>query len=328
MSTYYYLRGPINNKAQVLLGVVHEGYLFFLTKNGNNPILDPRNPTLLGGPEPVILNVNEVNNNTQVSVSIVGFNNVVLDTNNYLMNGTQSPSVLTPSALDINASSLLVAGPYYTLSSAVGTANVYAYTPVPPTNQSTDNVFAPDILLDENGNAVLQTLSANLRLIPIKWYLADNCSQTLSTLNEVITNEALWTEFELFQTETNFQTGFTVQQDCNNGVFYNYCFLPANCGEANNCNGACANSSQKCSLNTSTGNFSCTGSSSSSNWWWWLIIGIIALLVIILLIVAIWYFASGSKGETETTVYEQTTVAPRQQYGFVEETFSGESELI
>jgi hypothetical protein len=275
MSSYYYLRGPINSGAQVLLSFVQNGYLYFLTKNGNNLIMDPRNPTLLGGPEPVILTTT-IQNNSTVSMSIVGGSNVILDQNNFLMQSTNAAVQLNATAIDLNVSSLLVAGPYYQLSTSGSQAQIYAYTPVPIMN-SGPSVFAPDIQLDDSGNAVLQQLTGNFRFIPIKYFLTGNCTQTLSTLTEVITNEANWNEDQLYNQVVPYQTGFTVQTDCNNNVFYNYCFLPASCGEASNCNGICSNTSQTCKLNTSSGNFSCSGGSSSTNNWWWYLIGGIIL---------------------------------------------------
>ncbi len=321
MSSYYYLRGPINSGAQVLLSIVQNGYLYFLTKNGNNLIMDPRNPTLLGGPEPVILNTNQPNS-TSVALNIVGGSNVVVDSNNFLMQSTNAAIQFTPTATDLNAGSLLVAGPYYQLTAAGQPVNVYAYTPVPIMNTG-PSVFAPDIQMDDSGNAVLQTLPGNFRFIPIKYYLAGNCSQTLSTLTEVITNEANWQEDQLFDQDVLYQTGFTIQSECNANVFYNYCFLPANCGEANNCNGACANTSQKCQLNSSSGNFSCSGSSnpSSSNWWYWVIFAVIILIIIILIVLAFWY-ASRSSYSTET-VETVSTVQQQQPSNLYQETFEG-----
>jgi hypothetical protein len=325
MINYYYLRGPINSGSQVLLSFVQNGYLYFLTKNGNNLIMDPRNPTLLGGPEPVILNVN-VQNNTTITMSIVNGNNVVLDQNNFLMNSTNAAVQLTPTATDLNVPSLLVAGPYYQLSSSGSQAQVYAYTPVPIMNTG-PSVFAPDIQLDDSGNAVLQQLTGNFRFIPIKYYLTGNCSQTLATLSEVITNEANWNEDQLFDQDVPYQTGFTLQTDCNNNVFYNYCFLPASCGEASNCFGTCSNSSQTCTLNTGNSTFSCSGSSSNKvQWYWYLILGIILLIIIILIILAFVYaFKPSYQTETVETVNTSQLQPVNPVYS---ENFGGEESLL
>jgi hypothetical protein len=333
MTDFYYLRGPINNKAQVLLAVTIDKYLYFLTRSGPNLIFDPRNPLLLGSSEPLIFNVNIPSGNSNLNFGIVQGGNVGLSIDNYGMVTQNPPSNLIPSAIDLNAGSLVVAGGDYSFTGNAQTVKFYTYTPVPPQNASTTSVFAPDILLDPNGHAVLQTITGGIRMVPIKWFLAANCAQTVSSINDVITNESRWVQNTELHNNATFQTGFTLQSDCNNGIFYNYCFLPASCGEANNCFGGCANSAQTCQLNKNTQTFTCSNSSSSSssNVWWIVLISVVAAILLLLLIVGIWYAFRTPK----TTVIETTNTSPsliQNQYIPAEQSYvreyEGESILL
>lgn len=322
MSQYYYLRGPINNGVQCYLTAIHDNYLYFLTRNGSNLILDPRNPGLVGGPQAIINTVN-IKNNSTFSLSYSGGGNAGIDQNNYMMiQSGNNPAQFTPVATDLNAASLLVAGPTYTLNVGGAPVQVYAYTPVPNPNPNTNTVYASDILLDDNGVAVLQTFTAQFKFVPLKWYLSNNCSQSLSTPMAVINNEALWTQYSLFGTATNFQTGFTTQSDCNNGVFYDYCILPAGCGEANNCVGACSNSGQTCKFNSNNSTFSCQNTNNvTSNWWFWVIIAVIVVIIIALLIWLIVWSTRSKPAEVATVETVEYTEPSANYVGFVDEDF-------
>jgi hypothetical protein len=320
MSNTYYLRGPVSNGSQVYLTAVIGNYLYFLTRNGTNLILDPRNPGLLGGPQALISTLN-IKNNSTISLTYGSGGSAGVDQNNHIMiQNTNSGTQFSPVATDLNAGSPIVAGPIYTLEVGGNPVEVYAYTPVPNPNPNTNTVFASDILMDENGVAVLQSVPARFRFLPLKWYLSTNCGQTLGSTTAVINNEALWTESNLFGTQTGFQTGFTNQTDCNNGVFYDYCFLPANCGEANNCFGACSNTKQTCKLNSNSGTFSCVNNSTTNQWWFWLIVAIIAIIVIALLI---WLIVYATKSGTPTATVTEETVTTYQPvqtgYAYTEE---------
>jgi hypothetical protein len=218
-----------------------------------------------------------------------------------------------------------VAGPLYSLFASGVPVNIYAYTPVPATNPSTSTVFATDILMTD-GVAVLQTITTPVRFIPIVWYLANNCSETLPSVNDVITNEALWEEFNLFGDSTAYQNGYTVQGECNNGVFYNYCYLPASCGSVNNCYGTCANTNQSCKLNTTSSTFSCVNNASSYPWWWWVIFGIIILIIIAILILIIWYASRPASTTTTVTTVPGPAVVTGPTY--YSTGYEGESIII
>lgn len=312
-STGYPIVGPINNGSKVMFATTVNGYLFFLTLNGNNLIFDPRDPTISGNNQPVIATVNIPNNSTNVSFSIVGANNVVVDTNGYAMNGTNTATPMKLTATDLNVGNIIVAGGFYTFNANGSTVDWYAYTPVPATNASGTDAFAPNIELDSSDNAVLQTFTSGIRLVPILYYYSNSCSTTPANVNAVIENEA---SYVLAQSNPSIgpQTGYTLQSDCQNGVFYSYCFLPADCGQSNNCFGACANTNQSCTLNKSNSTFSCTGSTSSTSWVFWVIIAVIALLLIILIIAALYWAFRPSSTAVATTGSQVTFAEPVATY--------------
>lgn len=325
----YWMVGPIQNKSQVLISVTHNGYLYFLTQNGNNLVFDCRSPLLLGSSTPILAVANT--NGSSVSFNVVNSNNIVLDQSNHPMISTNSPAKMQTVAIDLNVGNQIVAGGFYHFNFNNQLVKFFAYTPVPAVNDQKDNPFATDILLDDKGAAVLTEITEGIRLVPILWYLSTSCSTIPQNTNQTITNEANWV---VSQTDPSviFERGFVLQSDCNNGIFYDYCFLPASCGQANNCFGACPNGGT-CKLNTSNSTFQCNGSSSTSNWWWWVIIGIIILIVIILIVLAIWYAFRPTYVVTDVT----TTNVPRQvQFGGVEyyspeasmQGFEGETLLV
>lgn len=324
----YYLVGPIQNKTNVLFATTHNGYLYFLTKNGNNLIFDPRKPfSLLGAGDPVVANVNIANNST-TAFSILGNGNIVVDSNGFAMSSTNPAIPFTPVAMDLNTGKALVAGGNYTFNNAGIAVKFHAYTPVPDTNTSTTTPYAPNILLDENNQAVLQTFTGSIRVVPLVWYISNACSTIPPSEQDVIDNEAHWVTSAVNPNVT-FLTGYTVQSDCNNGVFYQYCVMPNTCGSVNNCFGACPNTNDSCVLNTSNNTFSCKNTSSSSFQWWWILI-IIGIVLLVVLIIAAIYYMSNRPTYVQTAPTRQVTFAPSDTYVQLSPPgeFSGETILI
>lgn len=299
----YYLRGSINSGSKVLLATTQGGFLYFLTSDGTNFFFDPRNPLLLGSPStPTSFTINETD--TTVSFNI-GNSTARLNVNPqtlYARVGT-SATQLVPSTGDVNTPDLIVAGGEYQFDFNSAPVNFYGYIGTTGSTGSTgttgiNSVFANSIELDNNGNPMLQTIDSNIRVVPIKWYRDGNCSVIPGTIGEVIQDEATWV-YSTMNPFVGYPTGFTIQNECNNNVFYDYCVDSETCG-TNNCNGVCSNSNQTCTLNTNNNTFSCTNQNSSS-WWWilWLVLGIILLILIIALI---WYAVRGSSNTAYTVV--------------------------
>ena len=295
MSIPYYLVGQILDNSAVLLCTTVNNKLYFLTLNDGKLIFDPRSPLVSGGPSPVILTADVNNNSNSKSISFKINNNNspnfnVNDTG-YAIAGTNSPTVMFPTSTDLNVQYAAVAGALYGFSFNSTNVKFYAYTPK-DSPDAPNNVFSADIELDSNGAAILQTFNNFIRVLPIKYYYAGNCNNFPSNNSAVVLNEAEWVSKSVFGTGT-YLRGFTVQNECNNGVFYEYCILPATCGGGNNCNGVCPNNSQ-CNLNKSTGQFGCNNSEGSGSWWWiiWIILGV---LLLILLIWMIYYLFSSTK---------------------------------
>jgi hypothetical protein len=316
MSVPYYLVGQILDNSAVLLCTTVQNKLYFCTLNNGKLIFDPRSPLLNGGPVPTIFtaDVNNNSNNRTISFKIndsvnPNFN---IDNSGFAIAGTSTPITMFPTATDLNVQYAAVAGAEYSFNYNSSKVKFRAYTP--KSEGSTESVFSEDIKLDSDGNAILQTFSSFIRILPIKYYFLQNCNSSPTNTSAVVLNEAEWVSKNVFETGT-FLKGFTVQSECNNNVFYEYCILPATCGGGNNCNGVCPNNA-KCTLNKSTGQFGCNNKTLGTNMWWilWIVLGV---LVLILLIWIIYYaFSSSRKGASvvqKETIYKPKNAGPIEQ---------------
>lgn len=270
--------GVINNDTSMYMfafngGIVYTGTLVYIQGQAlPNFVFDPRATT----------------------ASFVSLNNFTSYYNMFVRNLNTTPvSIgLVSGALDVTVSPGSIvpitteANDDYPLSSniAVLAGVSYGFTfnnILVPFNAYVSN-GSGGIVIDNNGNPVIQQLYGKFYFFTATWYQSGNCSTTLSDQSLIISIVSSWLRAGTMPTLQY----YTNNSDCVTSFAYNYCDYRKTC--TSTCNGPCVDPNTNCVLNTSNKQYYCSGSSGNScdNTSFYVVM-VLLLVVVLFLIIAL-----------------------------------------